>query len=111
MKTLIPYIALAGFIAFYFLEPKEVEVIDNTDYYRAENDSLETLNTARLRMIESRNKRIESLQGQNDSLKTYQNKIYVYYAKEMYAIWKRMGWRYKNSKWFCPQHAHLTLSE
>lgn len=77
---LIPYaIALILGYLYYAQEPK---VIDKTEYYQNQLDSLETIIEAKNRMIDIRDDRISKLNQDNDSLLNYQSKIYRYYAKE-----------------------------
>lgn len=79
MKTIIPYVLLAGLIVYMVLSPVEKEIVDNTDYYEAKTDSLINLNEAHVRMIKTRDNLIEEKKRESDSLISYQNKIYKYY--------------------------------
>lgn len=76
---IIPWIAIAGLVAYMVLSPVEKEIVDNTDYYEGKNDSLININKALHQMISTRDEIIEGKKREADSLIVYQNKIYIYY--------------------------------
>lgn len=77
---ILPY--LAALILGYLYYTQEPKVIDNTEYYQKQLDSLEVIIEAKSRMVDVRDFRITELNQKNDSLLNYQSKIYRYYAKE-----------------------------
>lgn len=66
----------------YLYFTQEPEIVDRTQYYQNQLDSLEVIIEAKDRMIEFRDKNISDLNQRNDSLLNYQSKIYRYYAKK-----------------------------
>lgn len=77
---LLPY--AIGLIFGYLYYAQEPKVIDKTQYYQNQLDSLEVIIEAKNRMIDVRDNRISELDKGYDSLISYQSKIYIYYAKE-----------------------------
>ena len=85
MISIIKYIAIviSGIGIGYIITSKPSEVIDNTNYYLDQRDSLEIVIEAKNRMIQNRDKKIADTERKNDSLKAYQNKIYIHYEKKL----------------------------
>lgn len=73
---------LLGASLVYFIG-EEKAVIDNTQYFKEQRDSLEHINDIFLRTIKKRDLELDASKERSDSLLAYQNKIYLYYDKEL----------------------------
>jgi hypothetical protein len=82
----LPYIACIGLVVYILLSQPEPEIIDRTSYFAAQVDSLELVNESYLQDIGKLDQIIAEKEIENDSLKNYQNLIYIYYAKEMESL-------------------------
>ena len=78
----LPYIAIAGLIAYIALSPTEVETIDNTEYYEDKNKDLEIRLKAKDRIIENRNNTILKQRVEFDSMVRREDKVHIFYANE-----------------------------
>jgi hypothetical protein len=78
----IPYVIIVGLVAYMILSPKEVEIVDKTDYYEAKIDSITHLNVIFLNGIKKRDLELDASREVVDSLKIRENKVHIFYAKE-----------------------------
>lgn len=82
----LPYILAVGLMAYIYFAPAEIKIVDRTKHFQAKVDSLKDLNESLNEAIDQRDQVIAEKELQNDSLREYQDKIYIYYAKEIQSI-------------------------
>lgn len=78
-KIALGIIALIFAFGYFTKEP---EVIDRTEYFMQQMDSLENISQSLLKENQIYQSKIIDLRHKEDSLIQYQEKIYIYYAKE-----------------------------